>query len=149
VENVIDGVVLTFVHITHVKKAEQEAQEARAVAEGIVETIREPLLLLDGDLTVKSANPAFYRMFGTSPRKTKGKNVCELGDRQWDTPELRTLLQETLTKDHPVEGFRVRYDFPETGTKTMLLNARRVHVKGREAGLILLAFQDSMGERTQ
>ncbi|MEJ2254630.1 MAG: chemotaxis protein CheB [Nitrospirota bacterium] len=149
VENVIDGVVLTFVHITHVKKAEQEAQEARAVAEGIVETIREPLLLLDGDLTVRSANPAFYRMFHTSPKKTRGKNVCELGDRQWDTPELRTLLDEVLSKDHPVEDFRVQYDFPETGRRTMLLNARKVHVKGREAGLILLAFQEVTGEHAQ
>ncbi len=104
-ENVIEGTVVTFVDIDAQKKN-------AALAETIVETVREPLLILDGDLHVMTANPAFYRHFQTSPKDTLGRLIYDLGDRQWDIPELRRLLDQIVPKDTQFEGFEVTHNFP-------------------------------------
>jgi PAS domain-containing protein len=91
-DNVIEGVVLTFTDITDLKKVEEDAQAARDHAESIVDTIREPLIVLDGDLTVTSASRSFYSLFGVGPKETVGRHLYELGNRQWDVPRLRELL---------------------------------------------------------
>jgi two-component system CheB/CheR fusion protein len=133
-ENVIEGAVVTFVDITTLRHI--------SLAETIVETVREPLLILDGDLHVIAANPAFYRFFKATPKDTQGRLIYDLGDRQWDIPELRRLLEQIVPKDTRFEGFPVTHDFPGVGRKTMLLNARQTMLKGEATCRILLAIED-------
>jgi two-component system CheB/CheR fusion protein len=133
-ENVIEGTVVTFVDVTTLK--------AGNLAQAIVETAREPLLILDGDLHVMTANPAFYRFFQVNPKDTLGRLIYDLGDRQWDIPELRTLIEQIVPENTQFADFTVTHGFPGIGTKTMLLNACQTMLKGEATGRILLAFED-------
>lgn len=141
-DNVIEGVVLTFTDITTLKRAEEAFQSARDYAENIVDTIREPLIVLDGELKVVSASRSFYHTFRVTPEESVGCHLYELGNRQWDVPQLRELLETTLTRGTGFEDIEVTHDFPSIGRRTMLLNARRVAGKNGEARLILLALED-------
>jgi len=107
-------------------------------AQDIIDTVREPFLVLDGTLHIVTANPAFYRMFKVLKKNTEGTLVFKLGDHQWNIPELRKLLEEVLPKKKIFNDFEVSHDFPSIGQKTMLLNARRID----HAQLILLAIED-------
>ncbi len=147
-DNVIDGVVITFIAITEQKKATAAAEQAAGFAEAIVETVRQPLLVLDQDLKIASANPAFYRHFQTRPDETLGARIYELGHNQWDIPELRRLLEQIVPQNTRFEDFQVQAKFPKIGDRTMLLNARQTMHKGEATGRILLAFEDITG-RTQ
>src|SRR5687767_3997354 len=106
---------------------------AQPLAESIVETVREPLLLLDGDLVVRLANRSFYRTFRVSPDQTINHLLYDLGDGQWDIPRLRLLLEEILPRNSHFEDFEVEHDFPTVGPKVMLLNARRLIGQDRRA----------------
>ena len=108
----------------------------------IIDTIPSSLLVLDADLRVQSANRAFYRTFAVEPDATVGNLIFELGNGQWDIPELRRLLSEILPRDETVEGYEVGHDFPGIGVKCMRLNARRVHRDGSDATFLLLAIDD-------
>ena len=141
-ENVIDGVVLTFTNVTVLKKKEAEAEAARAFAEGIVETVREPLIVLNAEQRVMSVNRSFYGMFRVRPEDTVNRLIYDLGNHQWDIPELRKLLDEILKENNTVEDFEVRHDFPEIGPKVMLLNARRIFNKEAGTQMVLLAIED-------
>jgi two-component system, chemotaxis family, CheB/CheR fusion protein len=123
--------------------ADLHQDEGRMLAEGIVATIREPLLILNGDLTVQSANRAFYDTFAVDPAETEGRLVYDLGNRQWDLPELRRLLGEVLPENEFFEDFEVEHEFAAIGRRTVLLNARRVD----RLQLILLAMQDITARR--
>ena len=111
-------------------------------ANAIVDTVREPILILDAGLCVKSANPAFYRTFGASEEETRGKRIFELGDGQWDIPALRQLLESLLRQDGRFDNFDVEHDFPKIGHKVMRLNARRLARRAGYVELILLAIED-------
>jgi PAS domain-containing protein len=87
------------------RRAKAEIQQARSYAENIVETVREPLLVLDGDLKVVSVNRSFYQTFKVTPSETLGRLVYDLGNRQWDIPRLRILLEEILPKRTHFGGF--------------------------------------------
>ena len=115
-----------------------ELQRARLYAEAIVETIREPLLILDADLRVQSANRAFYQSFQTTPAATEQHQFFALGTGQWDIPALRTLLEEVLPQKQSLMDYEVEHTFPEIGHKIILLNARRIEGDA----LILLALED-------
>ena len=143
--NVIDGVVITFVDITEQKRIQEALEDALAYAEGIVETAREPLVVLDADLRVITANSSFYRTFKTSRGKVEKKLIFELGDRQWDIPALRQLLEKILPESTRLENFEVAHHFPGLGRKRMLLNARRIFQHGQETRMILLAIEDATG----
>ena len=108
----------------------------------VVQTIRQPLLVLDADLRVVSANPAFYRHFQTEPGETLGARVWKLGNGQWDIPALRSRLGRVLPADTVVEDFEVRHVFEHLGPRVLLLNARQVRRDERRFQLILLAFED-------
>ena len=111
------------------------------LAEAIVATIREPLLVLDSDFVVLTANQAFYSTYRTSPEETIGRPLFELGDGQWDAPELRTLLEEVLPRDAQFADYEVQHDFDHIGARRMLLNARRLSA-GQDVGeMILLAIE--------
>ena len=142
VHNVIDGVVVTFTDVTELKKAEMGALDAKTYAEKIVETLREPLLVLDAGLRVQSANKSFYQTFGAVAGETEGKVLYELGNRQWDIPDLRRLLSELLPQETTLEDFQVEHDFENIGRKTMLLNARQISRQENAQSLILLAIED-------
>ena len=106
--NSIGGVVVSFTDIHQVKTASLYAQ-------GIVDTVREPLLVLDEALRVVSAGQAFYETFGVSREETEGRVIYELGNRQWDIPQLRELLGDILEKNSVFQGYRVEHDFPGLG----------------------------------
>jgi PAS domain S-box-containing protein len=124
------------------KRVEVKTQRARSYAENIIETVRDPLLVLDEDLKLLSANRSFYKTFKVTPRETLGKLIYDLGNRQWDIPRLRILLEEILPKHARIGNFEVEHDFPTVGHKIMRLNARQIHqeVVGRK--MILLAAED-------
>ncbi|MDD5057004.1 MAG: chemotaxis protein CheB [Sideroxydans sp.] len=138
-DNVIDGVVLTFTDISKRVQAEAAVLEARDYAESIVDTVREPLLVLDASLKVVSASRSFYQKFQVAEQDTVGRHIFELGQRQWNIPKLRELLETILPRDKVFDGFAVEHDFPAIGQRKMLLNARKI--SGR-AELILLAIED-------
>jgi PAS domain-containing protein len=149
IDNVIDGVVISFLDI-HEQKMAAEAirrlheavQQEREYAENIIDTLREPLLVLDRNLRVVSANRSFYKRFHAKAEETAGTFVYELGNRQWDIPRLRELLEKIIPKNTLFEDFEVEHDFPHIGFKKMLLNARRIHHKEGGEELILLAMED-------
>ncbi len=113
----------------------------RAFAQSIVETVRHPLLLLNSQLRVQSANAAFYRTFCIGKLETVSKLVFDLDRGEWDIPRLRTLLSEVITGGS-FEDFEVKHDFPRLGRRVMLLNARGVHGDEDDTAMVLLAIED-------
>lgn len=117
-------------------------QEIREYAEGVVDTVREPLVVLDADLRVISANRSFYETFKAKSRETEGQLLYDLGNRQWNIPKLRELLEEILPKDTTFDNFEVEHEFKTIGRRVMHLNARRIYRETKESHLILLAIED-------
>jgi two-component system, chemotaxis family, CheB/CheR fusion protein len=111
------------------------------LARAIVETVRQPLLLLDESFRVLEANPAFYRHFLESPNGTIGRQIFELGDRQWDLHPLRDLLARVLA-ENSIEDYEVRHEFPAIGERVVILDARQVSLDDKKQLLLLVAFED-------
>ena len=135
-------------NVTDLEQKERTVQDAREYAESIVETIREPLIVLDADLKVVSANRAFYQTFKTKPEETEGQLVYDIGNQQWNIPKLQELLEEILPKNTSFDNFEVEYDFPHLGKRIMILNARRIYRETNKTEMILLAIED-ITERKQ
>src|SRR4051812_37662531 len=112
-----------------------------AYAQDIVDTVREPLLILDATLRVRSANRAFYQAFHVSPAETEGRLIYELGNGQWDIPDLRTLLEDIVPKSSVFDDFELEHTFPAIGRRVMLLNARKLKA-GHHGELLVLAMED-------
>ncbi|SNQ60024.1 chemotaxis protein CheB [Candidatus Methanoperedens nitratireducens] len=142
IDNTIDGAVITFIDITERKRAEQMEKDARVYAESIVDTVQESLLILDKDLRVISANPSFYSTFQVSPMEAENKFIYDIGNRQWEIPRLRELLEEILPKNSHFKNFEVDHVFPGIGRKVMSLNARRIYQEGVGTERILLVIED-------
>ncbi|HEX5054885.1 MAG TPA: PAS domain-containing protein, partial [Gammaproteobacteria bacterium] len=141
-DNKVDGAVLVLVDIDALKRGEQAIADARDYAENTVATVREPLLVLDRNLRIESANRAFYGAFRVTPQETLGKFIYDLGNRQWDIPRLRELLGEILHQYTTIEDFRVEHDFGTLGHRIMLLNARLVADAKHKSERILVAIED-------
>jgi chemotaxis protein methyltransferase CheR len=124
-----------------------EIDDGGALAQAIVDTVREPLLVLDEDLRVVSASRSFYLTFKVEPRDVYGRLIYALGDGQWNIPELRLLLEEILPKRTVMEAYEVEHDFSKIGRRTMLLNARAVFNRRKAGSLILLAIEDVTDRR--
>jgi len=124
------------------KRAEETFERVQKYAESIVETIREPLLVLTPDLKVISANHSFYGTFQVTPEETEGRFVYSIGNQAWDIPSLRELLEEIIPQNAYFNGFEVDHEFPVIGRRTMLLNARRIYREGQGTERILLALED-------
>src|SRR3989440_6185850 len=107
----------------------------------IVDTVREPLLILDTTLRVRSANRAFYQTFQVSPEETVDRLIYELGNGQWDIPALRTLLEDIVPKSSVFNDFELEHAFPVIGRRVMLLNARKLEA-GHHGELLVLAMAD-------
>ncbi len=141
-DNMIDGVVMTFTDISQRLSAESEVQAARNQAEAIVTTLREPLIVLDSSLRIVSASQSFYKRFKTSPEKTVGMLLYELGNRQWDIPELRELLEGILPQKNTIEDYALELKIAGNGLYKLVLNAREVSGKENSVPYILLAIEE-------
>jgi two-component system, chemotaxis family, CheB/CheR fusion protein len=140
-DNRIDGAVIVLVEIDALKRSTEQLIEARSYAEAIIQTVRESLLVLNSTLQVVMANQRFYHDFQVSPQETEHCQIFDLGNGQWNMPQLRSLLEDLLPQNIQIENFRVEHDFEHIGQKTMLLNARKMPpINGEE--LILLAIED-------
>lgn len=138
----VAGLVLVFRDISERRKAERSLAKSLAYADDIIETLREPFVVLDADLRVKTANRSFYESFQVSKEETENCLVYDLGNGQWDIPGLRKLLDEVLTRNKSVHDYEVEHSFPNLGRKTMLLNARPFPPDSKHPELILLAVED-------
>ena len=116
-------------------------EDIQNYAQNIVDTVREPLLILDATLRVRSANRAFYQTFHVSPGETEGRLIYELGNGQWDIPDLRTLLEDIVPKSSVFDDFELEHTFPVIGRRVMLLNARKLQA-GHHGELLVLAMED-------
>ncbi|MFW6284221.1 MAG: CheR family methyltransferase, partial [Desulfosalsimonas sp.] len=145
--NVIEGAVITFADISKAKQAQKALKEAHArVTEAIVAILREPVLVLDADLQVVSANQAFLNTFRMTSDKVLGQSVYDLDNRRWDIPGLRKLLEKVLPANSVVESYVLSHEFESIGFRTLGLNARMVGEEG-EPTFILLAFEDITGQK--
>jgi PAS domain S-box-containing protein len=136
------GAAGALVDINALKRAKVEIEVARDYAEAILRTARDPLLVLRKDLTVESANEAFYKTFKVKPAETEGQLIYDLGNYQWDIPRLRQLLEEIIPRDSFFNDFEVTHRFPDLGLRTMLLNARRLDTPEGGPERILLGVED-------
>ena len=141
------GVFAAARDITDRKRREAILQEIQSFAEAIVETVREPLLVLDQDLHVMMANESFLRTFRASKVETEGHLLYELGNGQWDIAELRRLLEDIVPQHTEFRDFEVTHDFPAIGRRTMLLNARKLYQPGVDSELFLLAMEDTTARK--
>ena len=143
-EDKIDGVVITFIDFTVRKKVEEDLRNSKLYAESIVETLHEPLLILNPDLIVKNANAEFYNHFKVNRKETTGRMIYDLGNGQWNIPRLRELLEDVLPENEVFNDFEMEHTFQDIGKRVMLVNARRLD----DVQLILLGIRD-ITERKQ
>lgn len=136
------GVVLIFRDVSELKRQERAVHTALHFAENIISTLREPFLVLDKDLQIRTANRAFHDRFQVETKGVEGRSIFELGGGQWDITEMRVLLNEVLTGHQPVLDYEEEIDFPKIGKRTLLLNARRFGSVENHPDLILLAMED-------
>ena len=144
----IAGAVITIQDIDPLKRGLEAAKEARDYAEGIVETVREPLVILDADLRVRRATQAFYETFLVSREETGGRFFYDLGNGQWNRPRLRELIGPALFRNESFQDYEVQHDFPHIGRRTMRLNGRRLPREDLANRTVLVAIED-MTERRE
>jgi two-component system CheB/CheR fusion protein len=142
VDNRIEGAVVSFIDIDDLTKALADAERARDFAEGIVETVQHPLLILDPDYRILRATEAFFKTFQEKPGETIGQLLGEIGTGQWKFPELQRLLDSALVRDVPFRDLDIEHDFPHIGRRTMRLNARRITSRDHQPHRLLLAIED-------
>ena len=117
--------------------------------DNILDSIREPLVVLDTDLKVLLTNQAFHQTFDVRPDETEGMVIYDLGNRQWDIPKLRELLEVILPERTELKDLEVEHEFQTIGRKILRLNARRILRKSKEAQMILLVFEDVTEQEDQ
>ena len=134
-------IVLAMEDVTERRQVEADFRAIETYAQDIVDTVREPLLILDTTLRVQSGNRAFYHTFQVSAEETENRLIYELGNGQWDIPALRTLLEDIVPTSSVFNDFELEHDFPVLGRRVMLLNARRLQA-GHHGELLVLAMED-------
>lgn len=122
--------------------SESLLQEIIGYAQNIVDTVRDPIVILSSDLRVLSANHAFYQLFRVTVKETEYQSLSALGNGQWDNPDLLNLLTETITKRDAFDGFEVSFDFPDIGPRVMLLNGRKLVRPESKITLLVLSLED-------
>jgi two-component sensor histidine kinase len=127
---------------TNFRQQFTDAADACALAQHIVDTVREPVVVLDKALRVIAASRSFYSAFKVSPENTQGKPLYALGDGQWDIPKLRVLLEKIIPEHGVMEGYEVEHEFPDLGRRTISLDARQVFYDGGADTTILLGMED-------
>ncbi|HEY4087984.1 MAG TPA: chemotaxis protein CheB [Bryobacteraceae bacterium] len=149
VDNRIDGAVVIFFDIDILKKTLRAAEEARDFAESLIDTVREPLVVLDADLRVQRATSSFYETFQVSRNETEGRFLYDLGNGQWNIPRLRGLIGDALFRNGSFQDFEVEHIFPHIRRRRMRLNARRFSPEGEQQRRVLLAIEDITERREQ
>jgi two-component system CheB/CheR fusion protein len=142
VDNKISGAVIVLFDIEERKRDIRQKQQAADFANALLETVRSASLLLDVNLRIKRAAPAFYRQFRTVPEKTEGRLFYEIGEGEWDTPGLRSLLEEVLPKNSRVQDFELTQKTPGTGQRKLLLNAFRSTELVENEHFIIVSIED-------
>jgi two-component system CheB/CheR fusion protein len=146
-EQMITGAVIVYQDIDERKHDAEQVDEARRYAEAIIETVGEPLLVIDASFRVQRANRAFYEMFQTTAAETGARSLFELGDGQWDIPRMHGLLKDVLQTETGFTAIEVEHVFPTIGRRVVILNGRRIAFDGDSAPLILLAIHDITARR--
>ena len=141
-DNKIDGVVLALQDIDAIKSANEQLRRSAEFFRGVMDTVREPLLVLDPELRIIAANESFQSTFKVAPAQTVDKHLYSIVAEQWNIPELRRLLERVLPKDQAVTDFEVESDFEGIGRRRMLLNARMLTQENQRQPMILLAIED-------
>ncbi len=122
--------------------AEAESKRNWTLTQSIVDTIRDPLVVLEDDMTIVTASKAFLTIFGITEAEAHGRRVSELGQHQWDVPALRHLMEKVLPENKPIESFEIEDSFPGLGRRVFNLNARKISQPGNHARRMLLVFED-------
>jgi two-component system CheB/CheR fusion protein len=146
-DNVVEGAVLTLLDISAIKTSLEQVAAARDAAEAIIDTGRTPLLILDSDFLVHSANRAFYETFQVTAEQTVNRRVFDLGGGEWNLPALHRVLDELVERGASFDDFEVEREFPSIGTRVILLGARRLRRESGPVGTILLALEDITSRR--
>jgi two-component system, cell cycle sensor histidine kinase PleC len=133
------GLETTRKELEAIKKSADEAHE---FAESVINTVREPLISLDQNLRVVTVSRSFYNFFKVKPEETVGQLIYDLGNKQWDIPKLRELLENILPEKTAFDNYEVEHDFATIGRRTMLLNARQIEQAMGKERIILLAIED-------
>ena len=138
-----DGSILLAIEdVSEERAARAESKRNWQLTQSIVDTIRDPLVVLEYDMTIVTASKAFLTMFGSTAAKTRGRRISELGQQQWDVPALRHLMEKVLPENKPIENFEIEDDFPGLGRRVFNLNARKILQPGNHAHRMLLVFED-------
>lgn len=138
-----DGSILLAIEdISDERAARAESKRNWKLTQSIVDTIRDPLVVLELDMTIVMASKAFLTMFESTAAKTRGRRISELGQHQWNVPALRHLLEKVLPENKPIENFEIEDDFPGLGRRVFNLNARKISQPGNHAHRMLLVFED-------
>ena len=146
-DQMITGAVIVYQDIDERKHHAEQVDEARRYADAIIETVREPLLVIDASFCVQRANRAFYEMFQTTAAETGTRSLFELGNGQWDVPQMHTLLEDVLKTETRCADIEIEHVFPAIGRRVAMLNGRRILFDGDRLPLILLAIQDITARR--
>ena len=147
IDDRIEGSVITIVDVDLLKRSLRAAEEARDYAEAMIETVREPLVVLDSDLRVQRATAAFYETFQVSRAETEGRFFYNLGSGQWNQPRLRALLGDAMFRDTPFQDYEVDYEFQSIGSKIFRLNGRRLSQDG--ARRVIISLEDVSKRREE
>lgn len=140
--NHVEHVLMTFYDVTDVREGQLKAARVATVMQTIVDTVRDPLVILDSDLIITAASRNFIRIFGDAEADVLGKRIEDLKQGQWDITPLQQLLARVVPDEAPFEDFLVEDDFPGLGHRVFKLNARKIHVPGNHVTQLLLAFED-------
>lgn len=141
-ENKASFLLLVFDDITDVKNAQRESELNWRIAQSIVDTVRDPLVVLDLDMTVVTASRAFLKLFGLTSSEIIGRRLRDLDQGQWDVAALRELLEHVVPDSAAISGFEVEDDFPGLGRRIFKLNAHEIYRTGNQVGRLLVAFED-------
>ncbi|MCF8128087.1 MAG: PAS domain-containing protein [Deltaproteobacteria bacterium] len=141
-KNVIEGLIITFLDITRYEALRTGPRDFKTFFNNTLSALREPVLLLNEDLTVLTANDAFYRMFQTSSKETENRSFFDLGKGEWDIPKLRESLEKVIPHNEGFEEFELKGGFLNLGERKMVLNARRIETGGTHPALVMVSFKD-------
>ena len=147
IENVIDGLVVTFLEISDIKKMEESLDDLQEYADSIVSALHEPLVVLDKNLNVVLANGSFYKTFRLNRDEIIGKPIYAIGNRVLDRPEMHALLEDNLKKFDEVEGLKLDCDRKGKEHEAMLLNARRIRLSDDDHEQIIIAMNDVINSK--
>lgn len=138
----VSTVRIALSDVTERMQSEVSIQDARGLISVILDTAREPLVVLDGTLKVVSVSRSFCERFGVAPDKAEGRRIYDLGGGQWDIPKLQELLETLLPHEQLVQGYELEIDLPDTGKRRLLINARRNSEASGETQSIVLAMEE-------